>query len=273
MARDRSPRLSASPLPRAASRRVAAAAGPVVVVAHRILLVVVLVVFLGRPELGRRDDRRDDRLLERLRLLERRLRRLGGCRCSSLCTKIAGAVLRADVAELAVLHRRIDVVPEDVEQLLVADLLRVVDDLHRLGVAGAAGRDLLVGRVLRLAARVAGRRRDARLEACRTACSMHQKQPPANVATALPGGGAFGACAAAADIQAPAIAAAARTAKRGKRKAAMWAPEVDRVRRVTTVAPGTRYLTHAMPGRTRRHAGACPAMRRFDALPALSFRP
>ena len=44
--------------------------------------------------------------------------------------------------------------PEHVEQFCIADALRVVDNLYCLGMAGAAARDLLVGRVLLVAAGV-----------------------------------------------------------------------------------------------------------------------
>ena len=50
-----------------------------------------------------------------------------------------GAVRRSVVAELRVLRGRIDRAPEVLDQLLVADLARVVHDLHRLGVAGDLG--------------------------------------------------------------------------------------------------------------------------------------
>jgi len=59
----------------------------------------------------------------------------------------ARTVLAAHVAELAVGHGRVDVVPESVEQLLVRHLLRIVEHLHRLGVARGAARDFLVGRI------------------------------------------------------------------------------------------------------------------------------
>ena len=45
--------------------------------------------------------------------------------------------------------------PEDGEELLIVDLLRVEDDEDRLRVAGAAGGDLFVGRILRVSSRVA----------------------------------------------------------------------------------------------------------------------
>src|SRR3954462_15526184 len=59
-----------------------------------------------------------------------------------------GAVLIARVAELLILHQRIDVAPEYIEQLRVGDLGGIVGDFDRLGVTGAAGRYLLVGRIL-----------------------------------------------------------------------------------------------------------------------------
>src|SRR5262245_3644204 len=66
----------------------------------------------------------------------------------------------AVIAELRVARERVDVVPEDVEELLVADRARVVDDLDRFGVTRATRRDLLVRGILGLAAGVADRRRD-----------------------------------------------------------------------------------------------------------------
>ncbi len=57
------------------------------------------------------------------------------------------AVLVAAVAELAARVQEVDIAPVDVEELLVADDFRVVAELHRLRVAGPAGRDLLIGGV------------------------------------------------------------------------------------------------------------------------------
>ena len=48
--------------------------------------------------------------------------------------------------------------PEDVEQVLVGDLCRVVLDLHHLGVVGPAGADILVARIFQRAALVTGER-------------------------------------------------------------------------------------------------------------------
>ena len=66
-----------------------------------------------------------------------------------------GAVLIADIAELPVDDGGVDVVPEDVEQLLIRHLCRVKDHLHGFGVSGLAAGDLFVRRVVDVPARVA----------------------------------------------------------------------------------------------------------------------
>src|SRR5205085_3634555 len=117
------------------------------------LLQVLLVVVLGRVERLCRLDHRDDglaivRLLLRLRS-RRDLLLLG------IVEEDHRAVLVADVPALAVELGRVVLGPEDLEQLLVRDLLRVVGDLDDLRVAGRVGADVLVGRVLERAALVA----------------------------------------------------------------------------------------------------------------------
>src|SRR5262249_47789147 len=57
---------------------------------------------------------------------------------------------------LTILRQRIDVVPEHVEQLVIAHLGRIVHDLHRFGVTGAAVRNLFVAGVDGVPASVAG---------------------------------------------------------------------------------------------------------------------
>src|SRR5262245_29895914 len=59
-----------------------------------------------------------------------------------------GAVLGPVVAELPILLRWVDVMPEHVEELLVTHLFGVIDDLDRFCMAGATGRYLMVGRIL-----------------------------------------------------------------------------------------------------------------------------
>src|SRR5262249_57496928 len=72
------------------------------------------------------------------------------------------AVLRADVVALAHALRRVVVLPEQAQDLLVARLGGIEHDENDLRVAGLPRADLLVGRVRRVAARVAdGSRVDA----------------------------------------------------------------------------------------------------------------
>src|SRR5262245_22965262 len=133
--------------------RVASAIEAVELIADRILLVVVLVILLRLVERSRRHDLGLDRLLEALGDLS--LRRLRQHPLLLAVIEDRAAVLVAVVAELAILRQRIDVVPEHVEQLLVAHLDRVVDDLDRLGMSGAAVRDLLVAGIGDAAAGIA----------------------------------------------------------------------------------------------------------------------
>src|SRR5438477_290545 len=66
------------------------------------------------------------------------------------------AVLVADVPTLSVQLGRVVLVPEDVQELLVRDLLGVVRDLDHLRVSGRVRADVLVGRIVERAALVAG---------------------------------------------------------------------------------------------------------------------
>src|ERR1700756_841694 len=121
---------------------VASAIEPVEFIANRILQVVILMILLGLVERTGRHDRRLDRLLEAL--LNRRLR---GFRPRPLLVAMIedrAAVLVAVIAELPILRQEIDVMPKHVEQLVITHLGRVVYDLHRFGMPGAAVRDLLV---------------------------------------------------------------------------------------------------------------------------------
>ncbi|SCM77827.1 hypothetical protein KL86PLE_60143 [uncultured Pleomorphomonas sp.] len=67
-------------------------------------------------------------------------------------------VLGADVVALAHALRRIVAFEEQADEIGVGDGVRVEHHLHRLGMAGAARADLLVGRVLGEAADIADRR-------------------------------------------------------------------------------------------------------------------
>ena len=113
-------------------------------------------IVLGRVEGGRGNDLGDDRAIEAPRFVEHVTRRFGELLLLVIEVVDAGAVLAAAIDKLAAGVGRIDVHPEDLEQLLEADLGRVIADLHGLGVAGGAGRNLLVGRVIDMTVDVAG---------------------------------------------------------------------------------------------------------------------
>ena len=129
------------------------------VVSLRVLLEVALVVLLGLPEgdaVGGEDLAHDRAVAGGG---ERRTVELepGFDRLALVVVREVhrAAVLGADVAALAierggVVHRE-----ELLEEAAIRDLLVVEDDLHHLGVAGAAGADLLVGGCLGVAAHVA----------------------------------------------------------------------------------------------------------------------
>src|SRR5262249_14484892 len=93
--------------------RIASAIEPVEFVADRILHVEILVIFPALGNRPRRHDWRIDRLLEPL--LHRRFRALRQPALLVVAIEDGGAVLIAAIAELAILHQRIDVVPEHVE--------------------------------------------------------------------------------------------------------------------------------------------------------------
>src|SRR3989449_9486245 len=139
---------------------VATAAPAVGLVADRILAVVVLVILLRRVEPARGRDRRDDRLLEAR--LEAALRGVRRAVLRRIAVEHGSVILRPVVAELAVRLRRVDVVPEGVEQPLVTHLPGVVHDLDGLEVPRRAHGHLLVRRLSFAPARVAhGHGRDA----------------------------------------------------------------------------------------------------------------
>ena len=64
-------------------------------------------------------------------------------------------VLRAYIWTLAVRRGGIVHVPKGLKQLLVRNLRRVVGELHHFGMASLIGANILIGRILGLAAQIA----------------------------------------------------------------------------------------------------------------------
>lgn len=117
---------------------------------------VVLVVAFGRPELFEWRDFGHDGSAFRARGREASDEFL--CRLFLLGRGVEDGrtVLRADVSALAIERGRIVRGEEDSEEVIELHKRRIVVDLYDLGMAGRAGRDLLVCRILRLPSRIPG---------------------------------------------------------------------------------------------------------------------
>src|SRR5947209_11230743 len=101
-------------------------------------------ILLRPQERRRRRDLGNERPAEAAAGLVLRFRRLG---CDLLLGRVVedgGAVLRAPIGGLAVERGWVVVGPEDVEELVVGDLGRVVLHFDDLGVAGAVSADVLI---------------------------------------------------------------------------------------------------------------------------------
>src|SRR5206468_3094637 len=130
-------------------------------VLRQILLVIILGEVEGRgvPYLGG-----DLAVTGRAQLLLKAVAR--GFRGAALLRRVGvdrRAVLRADIVALPHALARVVAFPEQFEEGLVARHFRVVDDEHGLGMAGPPAAHLFIGRVGRMPAGIADRRRpDAR---------------------------------------------------------------------------------------------------------------
>src|SRR5215218_6017265 len=144
--------------PRAQTDRAGDAGAAEPAVAVRVLVEVLLVVRLGVVERSRGGDLGRD--LAQPGVVERRLVAVARSldHGALLFERVVdrGAVLGPEVVALAHALRRVVALPERAQDLLERDLRRVEHDEHGLGVAGRAAADLLVRRVRRVAARVAG---------------------------------------------------------------------------------------------------------------------
>src|SRR5690606_18439780 len=130
------------------SRRAAHTGAADAAVAHRVLLQVLLVVGLGGVEgavVGRQDLGGDGAVAGGGQdALEGAPGGLGGALLLGGVGVDRRPVLGADVVALSEALGGIVALPEETQQRLIGDLRGVVDDPDRLGVAGAAGADLLV---------------------------------------------------------------------------------------------------------------------------------
>src|SRR3984957_11912219 len=117
-------------------------------IAGRVLGQILLMIVLGEIELAGRPDLRGDGA--ETFCLQRLL--VGDPRCvSGFALGIAGGVdrgtiLGSDVVALAHPLGRVVALPENLQQPVVGDFLRIEHHKHRFGMSGAARTDLLVSR-------------------------------------------------------------------------------------------------------------------------------
>ena len=109
---------------------------------------IVLVIIFSGVKLCDWDNRGGDRFGELAGLFEVGFGCAGELFLRSIREKDGAPVLGTNVGALPVERGGIVVVPEDVEELGVGDLFRIVSDADGFGVAGAVGADVLVGRIL-----------------------------------------------------------------------------------------------------------------------------
>jgi len=102
------------------------------------------------------DHLRHDRIVPDVLCLDLLDRLLGDRALLGRVREDDGAILCADVRALPIQCRRIVHAEEDLEQIVIADLLRIEGDLDDLGVSRRAGAHLFVRRIRARAARVAG---------------------------------------------------------------------------------------------------------------------
>lgn len=123
----------------------------------RIARQIILVIVFGWIKILPILDPRCQTLAEYLGSVELPNISLGHLVLPGVAGKNRGTVLAAGIGPLAVLLGRVvRDRKENLQQLAIADLGRIVGDLHCLGMPGAARTDLLVMRSRRLAAGVTG---------------------------------------------------------------------------------------------------------------------
>src|SRR5947209_13899285 len=94
-----------------------------------ILLIIFLVIILGRPEFHRRENFRGDRLVKFSRAGELGFGGFGDFLLILVGVENRGAVARADVGELSIGLRGIDLFPVNVQQLVIGDFCWIINDL------------------------------------------------------------------------------------------------------------------------------------------------
>ncbi len=117
------------------------------------LFEVLLMILFGAPELAGGDDLGHNRL-GKLRL-SRFARRASFHQLLRRVVENGRAVLRAHIGTLPVERGRVVIAPEDIEQVVIADYMRVEGDLDNFCMACAIGADVFIGWIFCVPAHVA----------------------------------------------------------------------------------------------------------------------
>src|ERR1051325_1029558 len=117
------------------------------------LFQILLMVLFRAPEFAGRDDLRHDRL--RKPSLSRLARRTRFHQLLRLVVKDRRTVLRAHVRTLPVERGGIVIIPEYLQQVMVAENLRIIRDFNHFRVTSSIGADVLIGRIFGASTHVA----------------------------------------------------------------------------------------------------------------------
>src|SRR5258707_529930 len=123
--------------------------------ASSVFLQIPLVILLGAPKGRRGHNLGDDRLLETAALLELLLERLRRGLLFRRMIEHHRAVLGSVIRPLPVRSRRIVVLPEHLQKLLVSNLGGIVFHLHDFGMSRLVGAHVFISRVGERASHVA----------------------------------------------------------------------------------------------------------------------
>src|SRR5207253_1254504 len=118
------------------------------------LFQILLVIILSLIESRSGNNLRDDRLPICSRLSALFLRTLSRGLLFGVMIENRGTILRSRVGPLPVQLRGIVVLPENVQQLFIRNLGRIIVDLDRFGMPGAIRTNIFVRRILHLPTRV-----------------------------------------------------------------------------------------------------------------------
>src|SRR3989338_5515572 len=136
--------------------RLASRAILILIIMLRVCFLVILVIAFRGVEVAGRQNFGDNLFFEPAGIGQRFFRFFRQLLLLRVMIENGRAVLRPAIGELPIGVGRGDLPPEDVQEVGVRNLRRVVSDLHRLAVSGLSRGDFLITWIRFLAARVAG---------------------------------------------------------------------------------------------------------------------